>query len=56
MHDIYDSSVDAALAIVDALQRQGYTFVTVRQLMELYGVTPAAGELYRSPLKPGKGY
>lgn len=56
MHDIYDSSVDAALAIVDALQRQGYNFVTVRELMELYGVTPAAGELYRSPLKPGKGY
>lgn len=56
MHDIYDSSVDAALKIVDALQRQGYTFVTVRELMELYGVTPAEGELYRSPLKPGKGY
>lgn len=56
MHDIYESSVEAALAIVDALQRQGYTFVTVRELMELYGVTPGVGELYRSPLKPGKGY
>lgn len=56
MHDIYDSSVEAALEIVDALQRQGYTFVTVRELMEIYGVTPAPGELYRSPLKPGKGY
>ena len=56
MHDIYDSSVDAALEIVDALQRQGYSFVTVRELMELYGVTPGSGELYRSPLKPGKGY
>ncbi|MBR6677115.1 MAG: polysaccharide deacetylase family protein [Oscillospiraceae bacterium] len=56
MHDIYESSVEAALEIVDALQRQGYNFVTVRELMELYGVTPAAGELYRSPLKPGRGY
>ncbi|MBR2481249.1 MAG: hypothetical protein IKB58_00135, partial [Oscillospiraceae bacterium] len=56
MHDIYESSVEAALEIVDALQRQGYTFVTVRELMELYGVTPGAGELYRSPLKPGRRY
>lgn len=56
MHDIYDTSVQAALEIVDRLQRQGYEFVTVRELMELYGVTPAAGELYRSPEKPGRGY
>ena len=56
MHDIYESSVEAALMIVDALQAEGYTFVTVRELMELSGVTPAAGELYRSPTKPGRGY
>ncbi|MGM9663055.1 MAG: polysaccharide deacetylase family protein [Oscillospiraceae bacterium] len=56
MHDIYQSSVDAALQIVDALQAQGYEFVTVRQLMELYGVTPGPGELYRSPTLPGRGY
>ncbi|MGM9619599.1 MAG: polysaccharide deacetylase family protein [Oscillospiraceae bacterium] len=56
MHDIYQSSVDAALRIVDALQAQGYEFVTVRQLMELYGVTPEPGELYRSPLLKGRGY
>lgn len=56
MHDIYQSSVEAALMIVDELQKQGYRFVTVRELMELQGVTPAAGELYRSPTKPGRGY
>ncbi len=56
MHDIYESSVEAALMIVDELQRQGYRFVTVRELMELQGVTPGAGELYRSPTKPGRGY
>lgn len=56
MHDIYESSVEAALMIVDALQKQGYRFVTVRELMELQGVTPGAGELYRSPTKPGRGY
>lgn len=56
MHDIYKSSVEAALMIVDALQAEGYQFVTVRELMELQGVTPDAGELYRSPMKPGRGY
>ncbi len=46
MHDIYDSSVDAALRIVDELLQQGYCFVTVEQLMELRGVTPEQGGLY----------
>lgn len=32
MHDIFDTSVDAALEIVDTLTRQGYTFVTVDEL------------------------
>lgn len=29
MHDYYDSSVEAALLIVDELTKQGYEFVTV---------------------------
>ncbi len=33
LHDIYDSSVDAAIRIVDALQAQGYRFVTVEELL-----------------------
>lgn len=33
LHDIYDSSVDAAIRIVDALQGQGYHFVTVEELL-----------------------
>jgi len=32
MHDRYASSVDAALRIVDALQKEGYEFVTVDEL------------------------
>ena len=48
MHDIYDSSVDAALQIVDALLEQGYCFVTVEQLMELRGAQPEQGVLYTS--------
>ena len=46
MHDIYDSSVEAALRIVDILLSQGYCFVTVEQLMDLRGVEPEKGELY----------
>lgn len=33
MHDIYDTSVAAALEIVDRLQKKGYVFVTVDELM-----------------------
>ncbi|RHR07502.1 peptidoglycan N-acetylglucosamine deacetylase A [Pseudoflavonifractor sp. AF19-9AC] len=48
MHDIYESSVDAALRIVDALTSQGYVFVTVEQLMDLRGVEPECGVCYRA--------
>lgn len=33
MHDEYESSVEAALRIVDVLQKQGYEFVTVEELL-----------------------
>lgn len=33
MHDQYDSSVQAALLIVDELKKQGYEFVTVDQIL-----------------------
>lgn len=33
MHDIFPTSVEAALQIVDQLQSQGYTFVTVDELL-----------------------
>lgn len=46
MHDIYESSVDAALRVVDGLLEQGYCFVTVEQLMDLREVTPQCGVLY----------
>ena len=53
MHDIYESSVDAALRIVDALSERGYIFVTVEQLMDLRGVEPECGVCYRA-LPPGE--
>lgn len=33
MHDYYDTSVTAALQIVDELLREGYTFVTVEEIL-----------------------
>lgn len=51
MHDFYPTSVDAALEIVDRLQAQGYTFVTVEELFRIQKVTPQTGVLYASPLQ-----
>jgi len=51
LHDIYPTSVDAALRVVDRLQGEGYWFVTVEELLRLNGVTPEAGAMYRT----GKG-
>ena len=48
LHDIYPTSVDAALAIVNALQAEGYCFVTVEELLEASGIRPEAGVLYCS--------
>lgn len=33
MHDTFKTSVDAALAAIDTLKKQGYTFVTVDELL-----------------------
>lgn len=52
LHDMSDSSVDAALAVVDTLQRQGYRFVTVSRLAALRGITPTPGRVY-SRFPPG---
>ena len=47
MHDIYPSSVAAALAAVDELQKQGFCFVTVAELMEERGTVPQVGQVYK---------
>lgn len=46
LHDMSDSSVDAALAIVDKLLVQDFRFVTVSQLAKAMGVTPQPGVTY----------
>lgn len=47
LHDLFPSSAQAALRIVDTLLSRGCCFVTVEQLMAERGVTPEAGVRYR---------
>lgn len=46
LHDMSDSSVEAALAIVDELKEQGFSFVTVKELARLKGRTIEPGKTY----------
>ena len=46
LHDMSDSSVKAALSIVDHLLAQGFRFVTVSQLAAAKGVTLTPGQMY----------
>lgn len=46
LHDMSDSSVDAAFAIIDRLKEEGFTFVTVSELAEIRDLK----------IKPGKAY
>ena len=46
LHDMTDSSVDAALEIVDKLQSQGFRFATVSQLAAMRGYRLQPGKVY----------
>ena len=46
LHDMTDSSVEAALSIIDRLKAQGFRFVTVTQLARLKGITIEPGKEY----------
>ena len=48
MHDIFDTSVTAALAAVDQLLAQGYQLVTVEELFAQRGQDPQPGAVYCS--------
>ena len=48
MHDMTTSSVQAALDIIDALQKEGYRFVTVSELAKIRNVKMKAGKTYLS--------
>ena len=43
LHDIYPSSVEAALEATDQLREQGFRFVTVARLLEERGIAPESG-------------
>ena len=47
MHDMSDSSVDAAFAIIDRLKKQGFRFVTAKELARLKGYTIEPGKIYK---------
>lgn len=49
LHDIYPSSVEAALQAIDELSAQGYQFVTVEELFALKGISPQSGRFYVRP-------
>ena len=55
LHDMSASSVQAALDIVDELQKQGYRFVTASELARLRKVPLKPGKVYRSfpPIEEG---
>ena len=46
LHDMSDSSVEAALEIVDALQEQGFRFVTVSELAQAKNIVLVPGTKY----------
>lgn len=56
LHDMSSSSVEAALAIIDALQERNFEIVTVSQLAHLRGETLRVGETYYAfpPKKSGE--
>ncbi len=46
LHDMSNSSVDAALEIVDVLTRRGFRFVTASRLAQIKGVSTEPGKVY----------
>ena len=46
LHDMSDSSVDAALVIIDELQEQGFRFVTVSELAQGRNISLIPGKEY----------
>lgn len=47
LHDIYPTSVEAALRVVDTLHEKGFLFVTVSELARQKGIELENGKVYR---------
>lgn len=52
LHDMSDSSVDAALGIIDRLQAQGFRFVTVSELASARNIALLPGKTYTRFCQP----
>ena len=50
-HDIYDTTVTGVLSAVDALQEQGYQFVTLDTYYEIFDISPQNGEVWRGKVQ-----
>ena len=50
MHDIHPTSVEAVPVLIDELRKNGYEFVSIKELAEIKGITLAPGGLYRNIL------
>ena len=48
LHDMYNTSVDAGLYVIDKLQTEGYKFVTVSDLTFVKGYELVPGQVYTS--------
>ena len=46
LHDMSESSVTAALRIIDRLEAKGFQFVTVSELAKIKGITLEPGKVY----------
>lgn len=53
LHDIFDSSVYGALMAIDTMMENGYTFVTVDELFDYYGIILEPGKVYRKATTGG---
>ena len=53
LHDLYESSVDGALAAIEELEEQGYTFVTVNELFRRKGQELTPGVQYTNAHSDG---
>ncbi len=51
LHDIFEESVHGAVMALDELQRRGYTFVTVNELLEQKGMAVRGGSVYRRAVR-----
>ena len=47
MHDIYDESIKGVILAIDQMKKQGYSFVTVRQMFYNYHKPLEKGKVYR---------